>query len=68
VVVAINSGSSSDDQSFNLEGATAASMTPWQTTSTGGLVQQSAVTVSGGTFTYSLPPLSITTFVQQPIP
>jgi glucuronoarabinoxylan endo-1,4-beta-xylanase len=64
VIVAINSGSSSDSQSFTIQGATVTSMVPWQTTSTGGLVQQSAVTVSGGTFTYSLPPQSITTFVQ----
>jgi glucuronoarabinoxylan endo-1,4-beta-xylanase len=63
-IIVINSGSSSASQSFTIQGATVTSMTPWQTTSTGGLVQQPAVAVSGGTFTYSLPAQSITTFVE----
>jgi glucuronoarabinoxylan endo-1,4-beta-xylanase len=63
VIVAINAGSAALNQTFHLQNATVTSMTPWQTTSGGGLQQQSAVTVSGGSFTYSLPAQSITTFV-----
>jgi glucuronoarabinoxylan endo-1,4-beta-xylanase len=64
VIVAINTGASPVNQPFTVQGATVTSLTPWQTTSTGGLVQQSVVTVSSGTFTYSLPAQSITTFVE----
>jgi glucuronoarabinoxylan endo-1,4-beta-xylanase len=64
VIVAINAGAASSSQTFTLQGATVTSVTPWQTTSTGGLVQQSAVTVSNGAFTYALPAQSITTFVE----
>lgn len=64
VIVAINATSSPVSQPFTIDNATVTSMTPWQTTSSGGLVQQSAVTVTGGTFTYALPAQSITTFVQ----
>ena len=64
VIVAINAGAGSSSQTFTLQGATVSSMTPWQTTSTGGLVQQSAVTVSNGSFTSTLPAQSITTFVE----
>jgi len=64
VIVAINAGSTAVNQSFNIQNANISSMTPWQTTSGGGLQQQSAVMVSSGSFTYSLPAQSITTFVQ----
>jgi glucuronoarabinoxylan endo-1,4-beta-xylanase len=64
VIVAINAGASAASQTFTVKGAAVSSMTPWQTTSTGGLVKQPGVTVSSGSFTYSLPPQSITTFVQ----
>ena len=40
------------------------SMTPYQTSSAGGLKPHSAVSVSGGTFTYKLPAQSITTFAK----
>lgn len=64
VIVAINAGTSPVNQPFTLQGAAVTSMTPWQTTSSGGLVQQSAVTVANGSFSYTLPAQSITTFVQ----
>jgi O-glycosyl hydrolase len=64
VIVAINAGTSAVNQPFAIDNATVTSMTPWQTTSSGGLVQQTAVTVTGGAFTYTLPAQSITTFVQ----
>ncbi len=64
IIVAINAGSVPVSQLLMIYSATVTSLTPWQTTGSGGLVQQSAVTVSGGTFTYTLPAQSITTFVQ----
>jgi len=64
VIVAINSGTSPVSQPFTIQNATVTSLTPWQTTASGGLQQFSPVTVSGGQFTYTLPAQSITTFVQ----
>jgi len=51
-------------QPITLVNGTVTTLTPWQTTSAGGLAQQSAVTVTGNQFTYTLPAQSITTFVQ----
>jgi O-glycosyl hydrolase len=64
VIVAINASGSAVSLPFNIQNATVTSLTPYQTTSTGGMVQQSAVNVTSGAFTYSLPAQSITTFVQ----
>ncbi|MGA7339225.1 MAG: Ig-like domain-containing protein [Terracidiphilus sp.] len=64
VIVAINSTASPVSQAFAIDNATVTSMTPWQTASGGGLAQQTAVSLSGGAFTYTLPAQSITTFVQ----
>lgn len=64
VIVAINGGSSAESVKFTVQNATVSAMTPWQTTSSGGLQQKAAVNVSGGSFTYSLPAQSITTFVE----
>lgn len=64
VIVALNLGSSAVAQPFTLVNGTVTALTPYQTTSAGGLVQQSAIAVSTGQFTYTLPAQSITTFVQ----
>jgi glucuronoarabinoxylan endo-1,4-beta-xylanase len=64
VIVAINGSASAVNQAFSIQNATVTSMTPYQTTSTTGLAPLSAVDVSGGQLTYSLPAQSITTFVQ----
>jgi glucuronoarabinoxylan endo-1,4-beta-xylanase len=64
VIVALNLGSSAVSQPFTLVNGTVASMTPYQTTSAGGLAQQSPVVVTSGKFTYTLPAQSITTLVQ----
>jgi glucuronoarabinoxylan endo-1,4-beta-xylanase len=63
VIVAINSNGSASSVTFDLTGSAVTSMTPYWTSSSGMLAQQSAVSVSGDTFTYSLPAQSITTFV-----
>jgi glucuronoarabinoxylan endo-1,4-beta-xylanase len=63
VIVAINSNSGASSIDFELSGATLTSMTPYQTNSSGGLIQEGAVGVSSNSFTYTLPGQSITTFV-----
>ena len=63
VIVVINQNSSSASQTFTLNGTTASSMTPWVTSANFDLVQQSDVSVSRGSFTYSLAGSSITSFV-----
>ena len=64
VIVALNLGSSSVSQPFAIQNQTLTSLTPYTTTAAGGLAQQTAVSVSNNTFTYTLPAMSITTFVQ----
>jgi glucuronoarabinoxylan endo-1,4-beta-xylanase len=65
-VVAINTNTTSINQtSFNLTNFTAGSVTPWLTTSNLSLVGTNAVTVSNSSFTYTLPALSVVTFVGQ---
>jgi glucuronoarabinoxylan endo-1,4-beta-xylanase len=66
VIVAINSGTAAVSEPFTIDNATVTTLTPYETssTTTGGLVPRSAITVSGNAFTYNLPALSITTFVQ----
>lgn len=64
VIVAINTNTSPVSQPFTLANGAVTSLTPSQTTSSGGLAQQSAISVTGGQFTYTLPAQSIVTLVQ----
>lgn len=64
VIVAINMNSGSVSQTFTIQNQNVTSMTPYLTTATATVVQQSAVSVSGNQFTYTLPGQSIATFVQ----
>jgi O-glycosyl hydrolase len=64
VIVAINANSSAENLDFTLDNGSVTSFTPYQSTSTAGLQPQTAVPVTGGQFTYTLPAQSITTFVQ----
>jgi len=64
VIVAINSNASSSPVDFVLQNATVPSVTPYQTTATGGLQAGTSLPVAGDTFTSTLPAQSITTFVQ----
>jgi glucuronoarabinoxylan endo-1,4-beta-xylanase len=63
VIVVINQNNSGVSQSFSLNGATVSRVTPWITSASFDLVQQSDVPVTGGSFVYSLPAASITSFV-----
>lgn len=62
VIVAINLGASAVSQPFTIQGATVTSLTPTQTSPSSNLAQLGAVSVANGSFTYSLPAQSITTF------
>jgi glucuronoarabinoxylan endo-1,4-beta-xylanase len=62
VIVAINMGSAAVNQPFTIQGTTVSSLTPFRTSASQSLAQLANVTVSNGTFTYSLPGQSITTF------
>ncbi len=62
VIVAINTGAAVNT-TFNLTGISAASFTPHITSSSLNLAAQAAVTVSGSSFTYTLPAQSVVSFV-----
>jgi O-glycosyl hydrolase len=65
VIVVINAGTTAPSLAFTLQNAgSVTTLTPYQTTSSSGLAQQTPVTVTGGQFTYTLPVQSITTLVQ----
>ena len=64
VIVAINTNTAAVSQPFTIANASVTSLIPWQTTSSGGMAQQSAVGVTGGQFTYTLAAQSLVTFVQ----
>ena len=68
-IVAINTNASTDiSQTFNLTNFNAISVTPWMTTSNLSLAGQAPVPVSGASFTYTLPAMSVVTFVGQAMP
>jgi glucuronoarabinoxylan endo-1,4-beta-xylanase len=67
VIVALNMGGSTVNQTFTVQNASGVnSFTPIRTSSSQHMAQLGTVTVTNNTFTYSLPPQSITTFAQFP--
>ena len=64
VIVVINSTGAASALQFAIQNQTVTSVTPYQTTSAGGLAPLAPITVSAGGFTADLPAQSITTFVQ----
>ena len=65
-IVAINSSSSVVTQAFSLANITGiTNVTPWITSATLSLAPQTPVTVTGSSFTYVMPAMSIVTFVGQ---
>jgi glucuronoarabinoxylan endo-1,4-beta-xylanase len=64
VIVVINSTSAPAALQFAIQNQTVATVTPYQTTSAGGLTPLTPISVTGGEFTAALPAQSITTFVQ----
>lgn len=63
VIVAVNRSNSTVNQNFVLQNGSTASVQRWVTDSTRNLASQSAINVSGNSFTAQLPPRSVTTFV-----
>lgn len=64
VIVAVNTSTSTVSQTFAISGGTApSSMTPYRTSASQDLATLSTISVSGGSFSNSLPGQSITTFV-----
>jgi glucuronoarabinoxylan endo-1,4-beta-xylanase len=63
VIVAINQNGSTVPLNVSLSGLTASAVTPWVTSSSLNLAQQSALAVSGGSFTATLAASSVTSFV-----
>jgi glucuronoarabinoxylan endo-1,4-beta-xylanase len=67
VIVALNMGGSTVNQTFTIQNASGVTLfTPIQTSSSRHMTQLTAVSVTNNTFTYSLPPQSVTTFAQFP--
>ncbi len=65
-IVVVNTNVATDViQTFNLANFTAASVTPWITSSTLSLAQQMAVNVTNSSFTYTVPAMSVITFAGQ---
>jgi glucuronoarabinoxylan endo-1,4-beta-xylanase len=63
-IVVVNTNPSTDVmQSFNLTNFTAASVTPWITSASLSLAPQTPLTVTSGSFTYTIPAMSVVTFV-----
>jgi glucuronoarabinoxylan endo-1,4-beta-xylanase len=62
-IVAVNSNTAAKSLPVTLANMSVGSVTPFVTTAAGGLVQQSAVPVTNGAFTFTLPAQSIVTFV-----
>ena len=62
-IVAINTNASTDvSETFQFTNFTAASVTPWMTTSNLSLESQAPVPVAGASFAYTLPAMSVVTF------
>jgi len=63
-IVVVNTNAATDViQTFNLANFTAASVTPWVTSSTLSLAPQTAVSITNSSFTYDVPAMSVVTFV-----
>jgi glucuronoarabinoxylan endo-1,4-beta-xylanase len=63
VVVAVNNSGSAVSLGVDVPGSSAATVTPWVTSSSEDLLQYAPIGVSGGRFTMTVAPSTITTFV-----
>ena len=64
VIVAVNTGTGSVNQQFNVANGSVGSVTPYRTSSSQNMAQLGNINLSGNSFTTSLPGQSVTTFVQ----
>jgi glucuronoarabinoxylan endo-1,4-beta-xylanase len=65
IIIVINNENQMVNQKINLGAATVTEMTPYTTTSVKNVEAGTKITISNNTFIYSLPALSVTTFVEQ---
>ena len=63
VIVVVNRRTAEKTHTFTLWNGTVGTLTPYVTSSTKNCEQQSNISYKNGTFTYTLEPLSVTTFV-----
>ncbi|MGI5162103.1 cellulose binding domain-containing protein [Microbispora sp. CA-102843] len=63
VIVAVNKGTSAVSQQFTLANSTASSVSSWLTDASRNVASQGTTSVSNGSFTVTLPALSVMTFV-----
>ena len=63
-IVAINDNDVSIEKTFNLIDFNPALLVPWVTSDSFSLEQQPSIEISGNSFTYTLPALSVVTFVE----
>lgn len=63
VIVAINTGSSSVDQTFTVQNGSMTAFTPYVTSGSMNCEESSRISVSSRTFSHTLPASSVTTFV-----
>jgi O-glycosyl hydrolase/cytoskeletal protein CcmA (bactofilin family) len=61
-IVTVNNTTLPETQKFNLGGITTSTVSPWVTSATQSLEQQSPLATSGGAFTYEIPSMSVVTF------
>lgn len=66
-IVAINPGPADLLQTFNLSGFISTSVTPWITSDSLSLASQPSVGITNATFAYTLPAMSVVTFVGQAV-
>jgi glucuronoarabinoxylan endo-1,4-beta-xylanase len=64
-IVAVNTDATDINQTFTLNNFATTSVTPWITSSTFSLTNLSSVSVNGSSFSYTLPAMSVVTFVGQ---
>jgi len=64
VIIAINQGNSTVNQTFTVQNGSVPSVTAIRTSSSQNMATVGTITLSGGSFTTTLPAQSITTFVQ----
>ena len=65
IIVAINNHGTEVKQKISLQDATIGEVIPYKTTSGTNVAEGTRIAVSNNSFVYSLPPYSITTFVEQ---
>jgi glucuronoarabinoxylan endo-1,4-beta-xylanase len=65
IIVAINNYNSTVNQKISLNGAGASEVIPYTTDASKNAEAGTKITITNNVFTFSLPPLSVTTFVEQ---